>query len=293
MEEELLSTADGVLAVGLDPVELLPRAWRADLPVVAVAEYRPEQQPFEASCEVIGDLPAALDALREALPPGGGWDLADWAGRGGEFKARTRKLLANASTGRGRSGVPPHRVVEIAREIFPGGPWSRWTPAPTHFGRRLLGQLRAEGLSLRKRPGSAGYALATAIAAKLVAPDRTVLAFMGDGGFLRSVADLATAAWQRLPQVGVVFVDGSRSHTRVQQEQKRYAPVGVSLGEMDIPKLAESLGALATEVEDEEGLRSALKDALSTTTQPAVIAVRVRPTGYRRMLEILQGKAAG
>lgn len=294
MEEELLSTADGVLAVGLDPVELLPRAWRADLPVVAVAEYRPGQQPFEASCEVIADLPAALDALREALPPGGGWDLADWAGRGGEFKARTRKLLAEASTGRGRSGVPPHRVVEIARETFPrrtlvtvdsgahalsvGAFWDSYEPKAYLCGSGLA---------------SAGYALAAAIAAKLVAPDRTVLAFMGDGGFLRSVADLATAAWQRLPLVGVVFVDGSLSHNRVQQEQKRYAPVGVSLGEMDIPKLAESLGALATEVEDEEGLRSALKDALSTTTQPAIIAVRVRPTGYRRMLEILRGKAAG
>jgi thiamine pyrophosphate-dependent acetolactate synthase large subunit-like protein len=59
---------------------------------------------------------------------------------------------------------------------------------------------------------------------------------------------------------------------------------------MEIPKLAESLGALGTEVEDEESLRSALTDAMGTNL-PAVIAVRVRPTGYRRMLEILRGKA--
>jgi thiamine pyrophosphate-dependent acetolactate synthase large subunit-like protein len=61
---------------------------------------------------------------------------------------------------------------------------------------------------------------------------------------------------------------------------------------MDIPKLAESFGALGTEVEEEEGLRIALKEA-TTTSQPAIIAVRVRPAGYRRMVEVLHGKPEG
>jgi acetolactate synthase-1/2/3 large subunit len=293
LEEELLSKADAVLAVGLDPVELLPRPWRAGLPVVALAEYRTGQRPYEAAAEVIADLPTALGALREAFPPGGAWGLAEWAGRGAEFKAKARSLLAEASMGRGRTGLPPHRVVEVAREIFP-----RQTVAAVDSGTHALavaafwesyepkGYLCSSGLA------TAGYALPAAIAAKLTFPDRPVLAFLGDGGFLRSVADLATAAWQRLPLVAIVFADSSLGLSRVQQEQRRYAPVGVSLGAMDIPKLAESLGALGTEVEDEEGLRSALKDAV-TTTQPAIIAARVRPTGYRRMLEILRGKGGG
>jgi thiamine pyrophosphate-dependent acetolactate synthase large subunit-like protein len=117
-----------------------------------------------------------------------------------------------------------------------------------------------------------------------------VLAFLGDGGFLRCLADLATAAWRRVPLVAIVFADAALGLSRIQQERRRYAPAGVSLGTMDIPKLAEGLGALGTEVEDEEGLRSALEDALGATL-PAVIAVRVRSTGYRRMLEILRGKA--
>jgi thiamine pyrophosphate-dependent acetolactate synthase large subunit-like protein len=104
------------------------------------------------------------------------------------------------------------------------------------------------------------------------------------------MADLATVAWQQIPLVAVVFTDAALGLLRVQQEQKRYAPVGVSLGSMEIPKLAESLGALGTEVEDEEGLRAALKDAVATT-QPAVIAAKVRPTGYRRMVELLLGRA--
>ncbi len=292
MEDELLSKADGVLAVGLDPAELLPRPWRAGVPVVALSEYRTGSRRFEAACEVVAELPTALEALREALPPGGGWGLADWAGQGGEHKARTRSLLAEASTGRGRAGLPPHLVVELVREAFP-----RQTVATVDSGSHTLAvaafwdSYEPRGYLCASGDAAMGYAVPAAMAAKLANPDRPVVAFLGDGGFLRSMADLATAAWRQLPLVGIVFVDASLGLSRIRQEQKRYAPVGVSLGPMDIPKLAESLGALATQVEDEDGLRSALKDVVATT-QPAIIAVRVRPTGYRRMLEILRGKAA-
>jgi acetolactate synthase-1/2/3 large subunit len=293
LEEELLTKADGVLAVGVDPAELLPRPWRAALPVVVLTEYRTRPQPYDPVSEVIADLPTTLEALREALPPGGGWGLADWAGRGGEHRTRARALLADASEGRGRVGLPPHRVVEVAREIFP-----RQTVVTVDSGAHALvvatfwdayepkGYLCSSGLA------TTGHALPAATAAKLVAPDRPVLAFLGDGGFLLGVGDLATAAQRRIPWVAIVFVDGSLSLARIQQEQRRYAPAGVTLGAMEIPKLAESLGVLATEVEDEDGLRSALKDAV-TTPQPAVVAARVRPGGYRRMLEILRGKGGG
>ena len=291
LERELLSKADGIMAVGLDPAEVMWRPWRSSLPVVLLAEHPTSPRPYKAASEIIADLPGALDALREALPPGGGWDLAAWARQGGNFKARARSLLAEASIGRGQRGVPPHRVVEIARDVFP-----RQAVAAVDSGAHALavaafwdsyepkGYLCSSGLV------ASGYALSAAIAAKLALPERPVLAFLGDGGFLRSLADLATAAWRRVPLVAIVFADAALGLSRIQQERRRYAPEGVSLGTMDIPKLAEGLGALGTEVEDEEGLRSALEDALGATL-PAVIAVRVRPTGYRRMLEILRGKA--
>jgi acetolactate synthase-1/2/3 large subunit len=290
LERELLSRADGILAVGLDSTEVMWRPWRGSLPVVVLAEYPASPRPYEASSEVIADLPSALDALREALPPGGGWDLAAWAGQGGSFKARARALLAEASAGRGQKGVPPHRVVEIAREVFP-----RQTLLTVDAGIHALAAAafwdayEPRTYLCSSSLAAPTYALPAAVAAKLVLPDRPVLAILGDGGFLRSLADLATAVWRRIPLVAIVFADAALGLSRIQQEQRRFAPTGVALGLMDIPKLAEGLGALGTEVEDDESLRSALKDATATGL-PAVIAVRVRPTGYRRMLEIIQGK---
>lgn len=290
LEESLLAKADGVLAVGLDSVELLPRAWAEGQPVVSLAEYRIGPRPYNTASEIIADLPASLEALREALPPGGDWGLAEWAGRGGAFKARARALLAEACAGRGREGIPPHRVVEIAREVFP-----REAVIAVDCGAHMFAaaafwdSFQSKTYLCSGGLGTMGYAIPAAIAAKLVEPGRPVLALIGDGGFLLSLPDVATAVRLGLPLVVIVFLDGSLSLTRVQQEQRRFAPVGVSLGAVDVPKLAESLGALGTEVVDEDGLRSALKDAV-TTTQPAIIAARVRPTGYRRMLEILRGK---
>jgi acetolactate synthase-1/2/3 large subunit len=290
LEEELLGMADAVLAVGVDPGEVLSRPWSISAPVVSLAECSLGPGPFEAAGQVVADLPASLVALREALPPAGEWGLANWARRGGEFRLRARSLLAGAWKGRGGSGLPPHRVVEIAREVFPRG-----TVAAVDGGAHapvvatFWNSHEPKSYLCSTAPGAIGCALPAAIAAKLVAPSRPAVVFVGDGGFLISLPDVATAVQLGIAIVVIVFVDGSRTLVRVAQEQRRYALAGVPLGTADIPRLAEGLDALAIEVAEEAPLRSALEDALATA-KPAIIAVRVRPQGYRRMYEILRGK---
>ena len=293
LEEELLAKAEGVLAVGLDSVELLPRRWRASLPVVSLMGYRSGPAPYEAAAEVVADLPMSLEAFRQALPPGGGWGLAEWAARGASFKARARGLLTEASQGRGGAGIAPHRVVEIAREAFPRTTllsvdsgihasvaamfWETYEPK---------GYLCSGGLD------TMGYALPAALAAKLARPDRPVLALLGDGGFILSLPDILTAARLRLGIAAVVLVDEWLGATRALQERQRFAPTGAFLGALNFPGLAESFGVLGTAVEDEEALRAALKDAVGTS-QPAIIAARVRAGGYRKLLEFFRGGIEG
>ena len=291
LEEELLGQADCVLAVGVDSAEVLARPWRAGRPVLSLADYRMTPCPFVATAEATGSLATGLVMLREGLPPAGEWSLASWARLGEAFRTRTRSLLVEAVSPRGLHGLAPHRVVEIAREVFP-----RQTIATVDTGAHALAvsafwetyepktYLCSGGFA------GAGYAIPAAIAAKLVAQERPVLAFAGEGGLLLNLPEVATASGLGLKIVLVVFVDESLSLVRVAQEQKRYAPVGVSHPQLDIPKIVDGLGALGTAVEDEEGLRSALSDALEAP-RPAVIAVRVNPHGYRRMLEVLRGKA--
>jgi len=290
LEEELLGRADCLLVVGLDQGELTPRPWKGGPPVLSLAEYHLAPCPFEPAAEAVGALTTGLLLLRENLPPAGEWNFAAWAKRGETFRDRARSLLADACRARRGHGLAPHRVVEIARQVF-----TKPTLVAADTGAHALAVTAFweayEPKSFLCSPGlvGAGYALPAAIAAKLAAPDRPVLAFMGDNGFLLNLPEMATATRLNVPLAIVVFVDECLSLARVAQEQKRYAPLGISLSAMDIPKMAEGLGALGTVVEDEDGLRLALSDALNTT-KPAIIAARVNPHGYRQMLEILRGK---
>lgn len=290
LDEDLLVRADCVLAIGLDPDEAPSRVRRFGSTFLSITEYRKTPNPFDPAAEAIGDLVDGLAILRENLPPAGEWNLAAWSRRGVTFRNRTRNLLADACRTRGGSGLAPNRVVEIAREVFP-----KTTLATTGTGAHALAvaafweTYEPKSFLCSANLGGAGYALPAAIAAKLEAPNRPVLAFMGDNGFLLNLPEVATASRLESSLVMVVFVDNALSLPRVAQEQKRYAPLGVALGSMDIPKMAEGLGALGTTVEDEEGLHMALSDALHTT-RPAIIAARVNPQGYRRMLETIRGK---
>jgi acetolactate synthase-1/2/3 large subunit len=292
LEQAFLSRADAVLAAGLDSVELLPRAWRPGTPVVVLRDAPGGPYPYAATAEVVGDLARSMEALREDSPPGGEWNLPGWAGRGGRFKTRARALLAEAASGRGGAGLAPHRVVEIAREVFP-----REAVAAVDAGAHALltsifwdaydphGYLCSSGLAAR------GYAIPAAMAAKLAFPERPAVAFVGDGGLLGSLPDIAAAARLGLRLVILVFLDGSLSWIRVAQEQRKYEPVGVSLGPQPLDKLAEGLGAVGAEVAGEDDLRSALAETAQTSV-PAIIGVPVRSGNYRRVLEILRGRAA-
>jgi acetolactate synthase-1/2/3 large subunit len=187
--------------------------------------------------------------------------------------------------------MAPHRVVEIAREVFP-----RPALAVADAGAHAIAvaafweAYEPKGYICSSGLGGAGYAVPATIAAKLAAADRPVLGFMGESGLLLGLPEVATAGRLGIPLTLIVFMDESLSWVRIAQEQKRYATVGVSTGPMDIPSLAEGLGACAVVVEDEEAFRAALQET-AALTKPAIIGARVNPHGYRRMVEILRGKA--
>ena len=184
--------------------------------------------------------------------------------------------------------MAPHRVVEVARAVFP-----RDALATADSGAHALAvtafwdSYDPKGF-LISTEGGTGTALPAAIAAKLAFPDRPVVAFMGEGGFFASLAEIGTASELAAPVVAVVFLDESFSLVRVLQERRHYAPVGVTAGPTRIENLAEDLGACGILVETEDDLRLALHDALSAP-KPAIIGVRVNPHGYRKMLDVLSG----
>jgi acetolactate synthase I/II/III large subunit len=88
-----------------------------------------------------------------------------------------------------------------------------------------------------------GFALSSAIAAKLAVPSRQVVALVGDGGALMSGLELAVAVRERLPLTVIVFNDGYLNQIRMQQLVDSGLEHGVALPAVDFKSLADATGA--------------------------------------------------
>lgn len=125
--------------------------------------------------------------------------------------------------------------------------------------------------------GSMGYGLPSAIAAKMVHPQRTVVAFCGDGDFLMTGQELATAMQYRVPVVVIVANNGMYGTIRMHQERDHpERVVGTELQNPDFVRLGEAFGAHSERVARLEDFAGAFSRALGAG-RPALLEIAVDP----------------
>jgi acetolactate synthase-1/2/3 large subunit len=123
-----------------------------------------------------------------------------------------------------------------------------------------------------------GWGYATALGAQDARRDVPVLSISGDGGFLYTSNELATAIRHRIPLVSVVFSDGAFGNVRrIQQEHYGNRLIASDLANPDFVRFAESFGAAAERVRKPDELRMALKRAFKRRDGPSLIEVPVGP----------------
>jgi acetolactate synthase-1/2/3 large subunit len=139
---------------------------------------------------------------------------------------------------------------------------------------------RYGGLRTQLAPtsGSMGYGVPAGIAAKLVAPERTVVTFAGDGDFLMTAQELATAAMYQAGVLILIFNNGMYGTIRMHQERHHPARViGTELLNPRFDLLAQSYGGFGAVVDSSAQFGPALAEALAFTRAkrlPAVIELR-------------------
>jgi acetolactate synthase-1/2/3 large subunit len=140
--------------------------------------------------------------------------------------------------------------------------------------------------------GSMGCGLPAAIAAKLAAPGRTVVAVTGDGDFLMTGQELATAVQYELPVVILVINNGMYGTIRMHQERHYPGRVfGTDLVNPDFARYAEAFGAFGEVVERTEQFEGAFERALAAG-RPALLELRVDPEGITPRLTLTQIREA-
>jgi acetolactate synthase-1/2/3 large subunit len=228
--------------------EELGRVYRPDLPIlaspeafaVAVSELRvdPRWRDWTAAAR------ADFEAWQRHDPMPGELDL-------GECIAHLRERVPDAivCNGAGNHTVWIHRFWRF--HTFPS------QLAPTS--------------------GAMGYGVPAAVAAKAVHPERTVVAFSGDGDFLMHGSELATAVQHELPIIVLVVDNGMYGTIRMHQE--RHYPgrvIGTDLRNPDFAAYARAFGAHGELVERTEAFPDALERALGAGV-PAVLSLRIDP----------------
>jgi acetolactate synthase-1/2/3 large subunit len=237
---------------------------------------------FTPALELVGDLGLILEELAPRLRE----HHADWDVVEVDRLRRERQRALEIPV----PGLAPHRIVQIAREYTPAGTIATADAGAHMFQAAEYWHAVATGEFLISNGlATMGFALPAAIAAQLVHPERRVLCFTGDGGFMMVASELETVARLRLPITVIVFNDAALSLIEVKQEQKGYAGASMRYAGPDLAALARSFGVAARVVTDEAGFRGALV-AAQGEAGPTLIDARIDPSGYRAMLEIVRGK---
>jgi acetolactate synthase-1/2/3 large subunit len=161
------------------------------------------------------------------------------------------------------------RLPEDAIVTSDAGNFSGW---PNRFL-----QYRRPGRQLGPTSGAMGYGVPAAVAAKLVHPGRIVVGFCGDGGFMMTGQELATALGEGVGPIILLFNNSMYGTIRMHQERRFPGRVvGTALKNPDFAALARAYGGFGAAVARTEEFAPAFEEAVASG-RPAVIELRMDP----------------
>lgn len=270
----LVKSADLVLCIGYDPIEMRPgwrEVWDPETQrVIDIAPVANDHYMHQSSLAFVADPAATLEAMAE-----GGRGRATWTdGRPEEVQA----ALAAAFPTDEHWG--PAAVIAEARAVMPP---ETLATADSGAHRILLSQMWtcSEPRALVQSSGlcTMGCALPLAIGLKLAAPERPVISFAGDAGMLMVAGELATAAELRTPVIFLTFVDASLALIEKKQRERQMVNRGVDFERHDFAAIGRAFGGAGVSVRSRAELRAALEAALTAETF-TVIAAEIDRAAY-------------
>jgi acetolactate synthase-1/2/3 large subunit len=183
--------------------------------------------------------------------------------------------------GSGAPSLDLWQVMQDAQRLLPAD--TLVTNGAGNFAGWAHRYWRYAGLRTQLAPtsGAMGYGVPAGVAASLAAPERTVLTLTGDGDFLMTGQELATAAQYGAAPLVLLFNNGMYGTIRMHQEREFPGRVhGTALANPDFVRLAEAYGGLGLRVARTAAFAPALQQALAHTRaarRPALIELVCDP----------------
>jgi acetolactate synthase-1/2/3 large subunit len=289
--------ADLVICVGYDLVEYAPAGWNPDgrkrivhidtQPAEVDGQYRPE-------VELVGDIEGSLRRLLAAVEPRG------ISGRDAGQRHAARETLVHAdlrtallaelagSAGTGGSDAlpitPQRAIADLRAALGPEDIVVSDVGAHKVWVARLYQAYEPNTVIISNGFAAMGISLPGAIAAKLVHPERKVVALCGDGGFLMNSQELETAKRIGANVTVVVWRDDGYGLIDWKQRNEFGRPFGVEFGNPDFVDYARSFGIAGFRPSSASDLLPTLRRALDVDG-PSLVEV---PIDYRENLRLTE-----
>ena len=281
--------ADLVIGVGYDLVECAPKKWHThdDMKIINIAGLPADvNQQYEPDVEVVGDLSDSIyQILRtarrddkpepEAMLAVGARMHAELEeqGRDDSFPMKPGRIISDMRKVMGKSDILVSDVG--AHKIWIGREYPCYEPKTC---------LISNGFA------SMGFAVPGAFAAKLLNPDKRVLAVSGDGGFMMNSQELETAVREGVPFVTLIWEDAHYGLIKWKEEEQFGDVFGVEFSNPDFCALAEAMRCHGYRVESTEDLIPTLERAFANTDAPSVVVVPVDYSANMELTETLRAE---
>lgn len=273
-----IDKADVVITLGYDMVEYHPRLWNSTCcKKIVHIDFLPAEidHRYQPSVEILGDLAHTLWMMNERISAEPLTFDRDY------YKPFRQHMLDDFATHQADEtdgAIRPQKALWDVREAL--GPEDLLLSDVGAHKMWIARYYHCDEPSTCLIPNgfcSMGFALPGAIAAKLIHPERRVLAICGDGGFMMNVQELETAKRLGTNIVTMIWEDGEYGLISWKQETQFGRHTPLSFGNPDFVKLAEAFGCRGIRVDYSQDLSEALEDAFSSET-PCVLVV---PIDYR------------
>ena len=241
---------------------------------IAQVDIRPENLGRKAPIELglVGDLAATIDALLPLVSAKADRTHLD---RACSHYAKTREALDDLAVGSpGKPPIHPQHVARVISELAAEDAiFTCDVGEPTVWAARYLKMNGKRRLIGSFNHGSMANAMAQAIGAQVVFPNRQVISLSGDGGFAMLMGDFLSLRQLKLPVKIIVINNGTLGFVELEQKSAGFLDFGVELDNPNFAAIAEAAGVRGIRIEDPGDVERALGDALADRGPVLVDAV--------------------
>ncbi len=256
-----IDAADTIINVGHDVVEKPPFFMRKGRRTVIHINFSSAEVDavYFPQIEVVGDIAHTVERLTSALDHQKHWNFAFF-----DIVRKAFRVQLDEHEDDDRFPLHPVRIVADVRKVMPddgilcldNGMYKIW------FARYFRAR-KSNTILLDNALASMGAGMPSAMGAKMVHPERRVLAICGDGGFMMNAQELETAVRLKLDLVVLIVRDNAFGMIRWKQGEMGFADNSMEFGNPDFVKFAEAHGATGHRPEKADDFAPTLERAFS------------------------------